>query len=309
MSQQKPLPYVVKDSQPEYITVEDDYSGPHGFSDDPKFALRADFIEKVKGVPAVRGWWRCPYCKMEFNRRKSCEKHMGLVPNLPAYCRVLLDDDEARRSRANTASTCVQLLLTVPTWRSALQMAELHLSRKKKYARTHLRQHSRARKYDEEIRTATDGLVTELAFQQKYFPDEPWNAKEESTKLADIGTNHEVRCYNAIPRDLICQWWRFLSGRIMHLGLKRDVPLSKILNSGHVEVYKDDHPDRDITFIVIENPGQAWIVGNASIRACQQEEFWAENYQYKIMQEKESRCFWVPVSFLTPAIECSWFTV
>jgi hypothetical protein len=99
MSQQKPLPYVVKDLQPEYITVEDDVSGPHGFSDDPKFALRADFIEKVKGVPAVRGWWRCPYCKMEFDRRKPCEKHMGLVPNLPAFCRVLINEDEVRRSR------------------------------------------------------------------------------------------------------------------------------------------------------------------------------------------------------------------
>lgn len=76
-------------SEPEYITVADDYSGPHGDSRDPRFALRADFVEKVKGVPALRGWWRCPDCKMEFLRRTPCEKHMGMIAGLPAQCLVI----------------------------------------------------------------------------------------------------------------------------------------------------------------------------------------------------------------------------
>lgn len=99
MSQQKPLQYVVKDAEPVYVATDDDFSGPHGTSDDPRFQLRADFIEKTKGVPAARGKWHCAYCWMEFSAKKSCQKHMGLVPNMPAYCRVLLELDEARRGR------------------------------------------------------------------------------------------------------------------------------------------------------------------------------------------------------------------
>ena len=77
-------------SEPEYITAEDDLSGPHGNQPaGSPFALRADFIEKTQGVPAMRGWYRCPECKMEFLRRKSCEKHMGLIAGLPSYCLVM----------------------------------------------------------------------------------------------------------------------------------------------------------------------------------------------------------------------------
>jgi hypothetical protein len=102
VSQDKPLQYVIKDLEPEYITSEDDYSGPHGNQPvGSQFALRLDFIEKVSGTPAVRGWWRCPYCHMEFARSKACKMHMGLVPNSPAYCRVLLAEEEARHMERN----------------------------------------------------------------------------------------------------------------------------------------------------------------------------------------------------------------
>lgn len=131
MSQQKPLQYVVKDLQPEYITVEDDTSGPHGFSDDPRFALRQDFIDKVKGVPAVRGWWRCPYCMMDFPARRSCEKHMGLVANSPAYCGVLLDEDEERRSQGR-----VTIKLTRQEYKEAMQCAAKRTARAKTFHRT-----------------------------------------------------------------------------------------------------------------------------------------------------------------------------
>jgi len=47
---------------------------------------------------AARTCWQCPYCKWQFYRRKSCEKHMGMVMNTPAGCPVLKAQDEARRA-------------------------------------------------------------------------------------------------------------------------------------------------------------------------------------------------------------------
>jgi hypothetical protein len=41
--------------------------------------------------------WRCPHCKVLFERRKPCEGHMGMIMNKPAGCRVLKNLDEARR--------------------------------------------------------------------------------------------------------------------------------------------------------------------------------------------------------------------
>jgi hypothetical protein len=66
----------LEDLEPIYVTRADDYSGPHGDSADPRFKLRQDFIDKVINEPAVRAAWFCPVCKMQFFRRKSCEKHI-----------------------------------------------------------------------------------------------------------------------------------------------------------------------------------------------------------------------------------------
>lgn len=92
-------------SEPKYITREDDFTGPHGISADPRFALRRDFIEKTKGVPAMRGRWECPNCGLQFMRRKPCVKHiercdMGPERARHKYkCHQLLD-------RAKTDAEC-----------------------------------------------------------------------------------------------------------------------------------------------------------------------------------------------------------
>lgn len=204
-------------------------------------------------------------------------------------------------------SLCVALDLTVEHWKAAHTMAELHLKRKYKGKRTHARQHSRRRNRDEEIRVATDGLVVELALQQKYYPSESWNAPAEQTTLADIGANHEVRSYNAMPCALISEWWQTIAGRTMNLGNKRDISFLRIRDFGHVEVYKTDAPERDVTFIVIEKPDRAWIVGTAAIKDCQKAEYWGKNFQYEMAGEEQSKCFWAPVSVLTPAMLCDWY--
>lgn len=77
--------------QPMYLTIEDDYSGAHGAE------LRPDFAELSRNVPAVRGRWKCPHCKMLFFRRKPCENHMGLTADKKVTCRILIDADDARR--------------------------------------------------------------------------------------------------------------------------------------------------------------------------------------------------------------------
>jgi hypothetical protein len=56
--------------EPEYIATEDDFSGRHG-------DVREDFRAAVAGVPAVRGFWCCPLCKMQFSRRKPCVAHIS----------------------------------------------------------------------------------------------------------------------------------------------------------------------------------------------------------------------------------------
>jgi hypothetical protein len=84
MSQQKPIPRAVieESAAPIYITTEDDFTGPHG-------DVRPDFFELTRGVPAMRGHWRCLYCGLDFTRRKPCEMHMGLRANIPASCSIL----------------------------------------------------------------------------------------------------------------------------------------------------------------------------------------------------------------------------
>jgi hypothetical protein len=76
-------------AEPIHRYLDDDYSGPHGSSDDPRFALRQDFIEKTAGVPAARSRWQCPWCLRLYERRKACEKHMGLIEGLPANCKAM----------------------------------------------------------------------------------------------------------------------------------------------------------------------------------------------------------------------------
>jgi hypothetical protein len=96
------------DQNPIYVTRKDDFTGPHSAgNDDPRFALRADFIAKVKGMPAIRGWWQCPLCKLQFYRRKSCEKHMGLVVGLPAHCPMMIAQTAGRRARAKPGSLVI----------------------------------------------------------------------------------------------------------------------------------------------------------------------------------------------------------
>jgi hypothetical protein len=85
--------------EPIHRSLEDDFTGPHGESDDPRFQLRQDFIDNVKGYAAARSRWQCPYCKMLFNRRKPCASHMGMKADTPASCRVLRGEDSARKNR------------------------------------------------------------------------------------------------------------------------------------------------------------------------------------------------------------------
>jgi hypothetical protein len=76
-------------AEPIHRYLDDDYSGPHGFSDDPRFKLRQDFIDKVVGDPAGRSMWQCPWCLRLYERRKACAKHMGLMEGLPANCKAI----------------------------------------------------------------------------------------------------------------------------------------------------------------------------------------------------------------------------
>lgn len=99
MSQQKPIARAVTGEavQPIYHTVADDFRGPHGDSEDPRFALRADFVENVKGIPAVRSWYSCPHCGMIGPRRKPLMQHMGMVADKLFTCPVLRAEVAARR--------------------------------------------------------------------------------------------------------------------------------------------------------------------------------------------------------------------
>jgi uncharacterized C2H2 Zn-finger protein len=84
-------------AEPIHRYLDDDYSGPHGFSDDPRYALRADFVEKTAGEPAARSRWQCPYCQRLFERRKACAAHMGMKADWDASCPVLRAEDAARK--------------------------------------------------------------------------------------------------------------------------------------------------------------------------------------------------------------------
>jgi hypothetical protein len=46
---------------------------------------------------AARCQYRCPYCGQTGPRVKPLRNHMGLNMNIPASCRVLAEQDQARR--------------------------------------------------------------------------------------------------------------------------------------------------------------------------------------------------------------------
>lgn len=48
---------------------------------------------------AARCCYECPYCHWQFHRRKPCASHLGMFPNDPASCPVLLAEDERRRQK------------------------------------------------------------------------------------------------------------------------------------------------------------------------------------------------------------------
>jgi hypothetical protein len=248
--------------------------------------------------------WVCPHCGMEFHRRKPCCQHMGLYPDKGASCPVLTSLEQQRRESRKGAG--VKLELTFALWKEAASVAALHLKRvTKKVHQRHDREFTgQKRDYLEALRAAAEGLVCELAFQKKFYPNEKWNAYEENVALADIGELHEVRSVNCMTRLEISAWWAQL-GYSMEPGKKKyDIPFEKIRDKGHLEVYKDDKPERDLTFVVIRTPFEASIIGTASIADCQQECYWGKNPWAGKQQEAE--CYWVPLLVLTPASKCSW---
>jgi hypothetical protein len=121
MSQQKPLarPITEEAAAPIYVTTEDDLS--------PMRGVRPDFLAGVNRVPAVRGRWYCPHCKMIFLRRKPCVAHMGLRPDHPASCRVLINADNLRRMKNNPRFVVVEL--TQAEHDQAVSFAEKRLKR------------------------------------------------------------------------------------------------------------------------------------------------------------------------------------
>lgn len=75
---------------PIHVYLGDDWSGPSA-------SCRPDFRAKVKGVPAARTGWKCPYCGGIGLARKPVAEHMGLFPDKAASCRVLVEQDRRRR--------------------------------------------------------------------------------------------------------------------------------------------------------------------------------------------------------------------
>jgi len=63
---------------------------------------------------AARTCWECPFCKLQFLRRKPCEKHMGMVTNILPSCHALKSKDKTKETevRENFAN----LLLSDELW-------------------------------------------------------------------------------------------------------------------------------------------------------------------------------------------------
>jgi hypothetical protein len=169
-------------SEPMYVTSEDDFTGPHGNQPaGSPFALRADFVEKVKGLPAVRGWWMCPECKMEFMRRTPCEKHMGMIAGLPAQCLVMY---------GNLAR------LKDPHWDESMDEAVLRdvNAKKRGYKPAY------GCKPEDSLKMHKIGVPCERAYY--LWIDEPWVSTEGTYRAPDCLGTFQIRGGKASHYDL-----------------------------------------------------------------------------------------------------------
>lgn len=93
------------DSRPEWLRMADPKGKPQGMfitipcEPDNKKGIEPIYVFLGNDdTGAARCEYKCPYCGMTGPRRSPMEKHMGLVMNVPAGCKVLIAQDEKRRS-------------------------------------------------------------------------------------------------------------------------------------------------------------------------------------------------------------------
>lgn len=153
-------------NEPIYITHEDDFSGPHG-------DVREDFRERVKGVPAVRGCWWCPWCELGFERRNPCERHMGL------------DGVAASCVMANNPGN--RFMLNAEEWDDAMREGELRDTK----ANLQGRKPAYGCKPEDTLKRNKQGVPAEMVFCK--FGGLIWKSTEGSFNKADFLGRFQIR--------------------------------------------------------------------------------------------------------------------